>query len=190
MHMRTCLFPLTALAVLTASAGFAFSSKADDDSAYQPIDERKAQESLPMASGVVWNTLIKSKISYSNKEPHITAKLTPEIKAMNGRTITVDGFMLPMDSGEKSTHFLLSKRTPTCPFCPPGEPNEVIEVIAKKGVPYDDTMLTMQGTFRLTNNTENGIFFVMKDGVLLKQKKVSYGMVNPSGGRDGGDGLP
>jgi hypothetical protein len=124
-----------------------------------------------MASGVVWNTLLKSKISYSAKPPHISASLTPDIKAMNGRTITASGFMLPMDSGEKSTHFLLSKRTPTCPFCPPGEPNEVIEVYTAKGIRYDDSMLTLQGKFELTNNTENGIFFVLKNAQLIAEVK-------------------
>lgn len=140
----------------------------------QPVEERKAQEQLPMASGEVWKTLLHSKISYSAKPPHITATKPAEIKAMNGRTLTVDGFMLPMDESEYSKHFLLSKRTPTCPFCPPGEPNEVIEVFATKGIYYDDSLLTMQGTFSLTNNTENGIFFVLKNAAVMAKAKPHY----------------
>lgn len=183
------LLPLTVLATTVASTGLAFSSQAQPAFS-QPPEERQAQNALPMASGMVWNTLLGAKISYSSKAPHITAKLTPEIRAMNGRTVTVDGFMLPMEDGEKPRHFLLSKRTPTCPFCPPGEPNEVIEVFSSKGVPYDDTMLTMQGKFKLINNTENGVFFVIKDATLIKQRKVNYGGFGGNNKLDGGDGLP
>lgn len=140
----------------------------------QPVDERKAQDSLPMASGEVWKTLMQSKITYSAKAPHINATKPPEVKALNGRSVVVDGFMLPIDEGEYPKHFLLSKRTPTCPFCPPGEPNEVIEVYSQKGVYYDDSLLTMQGNFTLINNTENGVFFVMKDANVVKKAKPKY----------------
>lgn len=140
----------------------------------QPAEERQAQNSLPIASGEVWNTLSKSTITYSTTAPHITAKLTPEIRAMNGKTVSVDGFMLPMDGAENSSHFLLSKRTPTCFFCPPGEPNEVLEVFSTKGIRYGDAMLHMQGRFELTNNTENGVFFVLKDATSQGGKAPAY----------------
>jgi uncharacterized protein len=148
---------------LAGTIGWAASASPTTPQTSQPIEERAAQNALPKAEGQVWNTLLGAKISYSAKAPHITATLTPDIKALNGETVTVNGFMLPMDGAEYSTHFLLSKRTPTCFYCPPGEPNEVIEVFAKKGIRFDDAMLSMTGTFELTNNTENGIFFVMKN---------------------------
>lgn len=146
----------------------------------QPTEERKAQDSLPMAHDGLWGTLMKTKIKYSNTAPHITATIPPEVKAMNGRTVEISGFVLPLDGGEKTLHFLLSKRTPTCPFCPPGEPNEVIEVYTKTPVTWDDALLTVRGTFTLTNNTEMGVFFLMKDAVTVTPPKAAA--LPPPGG--------
>jgi hypothetical protein len=152
------------LALACALPSWAFNPKTEKVlPSGQPLSERQAQNVLPMAHGGIWQTLLGSKISYSEKEPHITAKLTPAIKALNGTTITASGFILPMDQAENTRHFLLSKRTPTCPFCPPGEPNEVIEVFAAKPVKVSDAMVTMKGKFKLTNNTENGIFFQLEN---------------------------
>ncbi|HEX2859269.1 MAG TPA: DUF3299 domain-containing protein [Alphaproteobacteria bacterium] len=141
----------------------------------QPVSERNAQNMLPMGGDSVWNTLLQSKISYSNVAPHITATLTPDIKKLDGKTLSADGFILPLDASSASKHFLLSKRTPTCPFCPPGEPNEVIEVFCAKPVKVDDALVSVRGKFALTNNTDNGIFFVMKEA------EVSAPATSPSG---------
>jgi hypothetical protein len=150
----------------------------------QPVSERKAQESLPMASGTVWATLLQSKIAYSNKPPHITATFPPDIKAMNGRTITASGFVLPLDASDHTSHFLLSKRTPTCPFCPPGEPNEVIEVYCNTPIKFDDSMISVTGKFGLTNNTDNGVFFTMKQATA--QAGPVAGALPPAAGSGAG----
>jgi hypothetical protein len=142
-----------------------------DEEAYQPTDERKAQEALPVSKDIVWDTFSKVKITYSNEAPHITAAITPEVKALSGQTLSISGFVLPMDGEAETKHFLLSKRTPTCFYCPPGEPNEVVEVYLNKGISFDDAMHTITGTFALTNNTDNGIFFVLKNAQEVKTKK-------------------
>lgn len=151
---------LTALALLLPLPALAFSSEAVPT---QPKDERQAQNALPISHDAMWGTLLKARITYADKAPFISAKIPPEIKALNGTTVTLSGFVLPMDSEGKTRHFLLSKRTPTCPYCPPGEPNEVVEVYSRTTVPWDESLLTMRGTFTLINNTDNGIFFVLKN---------------------------
>jgi hypothetical protein len=172
---------LLALSTLSLTAFTAKVDKKNPDvlPSGQPVSERKAQEQLPMAGGTVWATLLESKISYSNKAPHITATFPPHIKALSGQTLTASGFILPLDASERTSHFLLSKRTPTCPFCPPGEPNEVIEVFCKKPVKADDSMVTVTGKFSLTNNTDNGVFFVMKEAQSEQPENTE---VLPTGG--------
>lgn len=165
MHKQALIL---ALALAPFSTALAISQGGKVDQSSQPPEERQAQNSLPMSHDSFWNTLLKTKIQYSAKEPHITAKIPPEVKALEGQNVTLSGFVLPMDSQEKTNHFLLSKRTPTCPFCPPGEPNEVVEVYTKQALPWDDNLLTVHGTFHLINNTDNGIFFVMKDAEKIK----------------------
>src|SRR5690349_502048 len=90
----------------------------------QPLDERKTQDSLPMSKNPLWETLKKTKIKVDKKRGDYSAVIPQNVKGMSGKELTVSGFMMPLESKDKFTHFLLSKRTPTCPFCPPGEPNE------------------------------------------------------------------
>ena len=68
-----------------------------------------------------------------------TAQPTPmKVKALVGKEVTISGFILPLESTEKFKHFILSKRTPTCPFCPPGEPNEIVDVMLDKPISWDE----------------------------------------------------
>jgi uncharacterized protein len=95
---------------------------------------------------------------------------TPEVKAMEGKPITISGFVLPLESTEKFSHFLLSKRTPTCFFCPPGEPNEIVEVFTKKPLKWSGDIITVTGNFTFTSNPDLGLFFQVKDAEVSKTK--------------------
>lgn len=134
----------------------------------QPLDERKAQDTLPMSKDPVWETLQKTKIIVDQKKGYYSAKFPAAVKSMAGKQLTVSGFMLPLESKDKFKHFLLSKRTPTCPFCPPGEPNEIMDVWMANPISYTDDMVTVKGKFELMNDKEMGLFFKLKSASLAK----------------------
>ena len=48
--------------------------------------------------------------------------------ALNEKTQRIQGFMMPLEPGEKQTHFLLSSVPLTCAFCVPGGPESMVEV--------------------------------------------------------------
>lgn len=130
---------------------------------FQPLDERKAQDSLPASQHPLWEALHKTKVTANEKTGYFSAQFPPEVKAIVGKEQTVNGFMMPLETKDKFSHFLLSKRTPTCPFCPPGEPNEIIDIWTRKPVTYEDKLITLKGTFELMNNKDMGLFFKLKD---------------------------
>jgi hypothetical protein len=132
----------------------------------QPMDERKAQSSLPKSQNPLWSTLRKTKLHFNEKSGILSAKFPDDVKAMEGKEITISGFMMPLEATEKFKHFLLSKSTPTCPFCPPGEANEIIDVVTDKAVTYNENLVTVTGTFTLINNQEMGMFFKMSKAKL------------------------
>jgi len=133
----------------------------------QPLDERKAQDSLPKSAHPMWETLGKTKIIVDQKQGYYSAKFPKEVKALSGKQVTVSGFMLPLESTQKFKHFLLSKRTPTCPFCPPGEPNEIIDVWTVAPVAFTDDIITVKGSFDLMHDKEMGLFFKLKSAQVL-----------------------
>jgi uncharacterized protein len=85
--------------------------------------------------------------------------------ALKGKRITISGFMVPLEAKEKFTHFLLSRRAPTCAFCPPGEPNEIMEVFSSKPMRWQENLITISGSLVLLNDGKNEILFQMKDAL-------------------------
>jgi hypothetical protein len=143
-------------------------SKTIQDQLDEITTERMSQDKLPIAKGEFWDKLWKCKIHFDHKTQLYTAKVTDEVKALNGKTVQIPGFMYPLSFEEKQNHILLSKRTPVCFFCPPGEPNELLDVQLAKPTPINSDLVTLEGTFELTNRAEEGIFFVLKDAKLVK----------------------
>lgn len=133
----------------------------------QPTDERSAQDGLPQSKDEMWSKFLKCKVHLDKKNYTYSIDYTPEIKELEGKEITISGFVLPLESEEKFNHFLISKRTPTCFFCPPGEPNEIIEVFTNKKITWEDGLTTVTGKFGFTKgieaNPELGLFFQLKN---------------------------
>ncbi len=125
----------------------------------QPSDERAAQDRLPMSGNPIWQKFLACKIGYNNKTGLYSIALTPEVKTLAGKVVSLNGFVLPLDGADHTKHFLLTRRTPVCQFCPPGEPNEVVEVISPSAVPWTEKMVTVTGAVSLINNGEKGMFF-------------------------------
>lgn len=164
--------PLTRTALLI-SAFLALSAFSVQDKAAvlsQPSDERKAQDALPKSNDPVWGAFGQCKVHYDDKSHKYSITYTPEVKTMEGKPLTISGFMLPLEATEKFTHFLISKRTPTCPFCPPGEPNEIAEVFTKKPVKWDEGIVVVTGTLKFTTNPDLGLFFQLKDADTMDTK--------------------
>ena len=99
----------------------------------QPAAEAMAQKLLPKVRDALWTKLMKCEVSYDGKKDVYSVRVTPEVKALDGQTVTVRGFVLPMDGSDRTKHFLVSRNTPVCMYCPPGQPNEVVEVAVTQG---------------------------------------------------------
>jgi len=132
----------------------------------QPLDERTAQEMLPMSDDPVWTVLGAAPVSLDEQDGLYSIAFTDGVKALEGKTLTITGFMLPLEAGETFRQFLLSKRTPTCAFCPPGEPNEMVYVVTLAPVAWDDGPITVTGRFLLANDREMGLFYRLDEAAL------------------------
>lgn len=128
---------------------------------FQEDGERTAQSRLPQGHSPIWATLRQTKIGVNEARGLFTATHPPQVKALAGRTISLAGFVMPLDAQTRGNHFLLSKYTPVCAFCPPGEPNEVVEVHTAQPIAFTPKLVTVTGRFELENKGENGLFFQM-----------------------------
>ncbi len=146
---------------IVIAVGFVGALTAPAIAQFQGEGERVAQAKLPQGHSQLWATLRQTRIGVDETRGMFTAVHPASVKALAGKTITLPGFVMPLDAQTRGTHFLLSKYTPVCAFCPPGEPNEVVEVHSAKPITFSPKLVNVTGTFALENRGENGLFFQM-----------------------------
>lgn len=168
MSFRRRLGVLLILPLMLPLAAFQLSDPQPVPAPDQPLSERSAQGQLPQSNDPLWTKLATAKTYFNEKTGYYSINITPEVKSMDGADTALSGFILPLDGSDETRHFLLSKRTPVCLYCPPGEPNEVVEVRSKRPVAWIDDQVTVKGRFKLVNDGEKAIFFALNDAELVK----------------------
>lgn len=126
--------------------------------------EREAQLSLPTVSDPLWTTLRLTRISIDERTQLFNARHPQAVRDLEGGTVTVRGYMLPLETTARTRHFLISPYTPVCFFHPPAEPNEVIEVRLGRPIEAGYHLVEVTGELRLANDGEKGLFFAIPEG--------------------------
>lgn len=126
--------------------------------------ERQMQLTLPMADHPMWDVLRRTRVWIDEASQMFRASHPPEVRRLAGRRMTIRGYMLPLEADVRTTRFLLSPYTPVCFFHPPAEPNEVIEVRLSRSIEAGYHLVEVTGTFRLADDGEKGLFFVLDEG--------------------------
>jgi hypothetical protein len=108
-----------------------------------------------------WVFFHDAKIIADEAKGEYRATFTPSLAKEEGATLSITGYMLPVEASTRSAHFVLTRRSAGCPFCPPNEPTEAIEVFAARPVDYTQAPVTVEGTLHLIARSENGLFFRM-----------------------------
>ncbi|MFM8533005.1 MAG: DUF3299 domain-containing protein [Acidimicrobiia bacterium] len=111
----------------------------------------------------MWTKLAECAVDEDPKKGTYSITLTPEIRALDGKTITMRGFVLPLDGSDQTKHFLITRNTPVCLYCAPGEANEVVEVRAEREVAWTNKIVSVTGRFKLIDDNENAQFFSIEN---------------------------
>jgi uncharacterized protein len=116
------------------------------------------QQYLAEKPGVTsWRTLsLVQPIKQGNK---VMPEFDKQVTALNGKTVKVQGFMLPLEMGDKQKRFLLSAAPPHCTFCLPGGPDTMIEVRAKGSVKYGFDAITLSGKMNVLKDDPMGLYY-------------------------------
>lgn len=91
-----------------------------------------------------------------------------DLKALDGKKVTIKGFMFPLDSTEEQKLFLFGPFPINCPFQYHVGPSLVIEVHADNHpVKFSYDPLVLTGTLELVPlDAENSVFYRLKDARL------------------------
>ena len=141
--------PISAMAAISAST---------TAKAYAPL--------APRADVVPWSVLTSVKTK-TEKNRILPAFEAAQLQ-LNQKSQRIQGFMLPLDPGEKQTHFLLSSVPLTCGFCTPGGPESMVEVRSKTPVKATMEPVVVEGRFHVLADDPYGLYYRMTDAQPVK----------------------
>jgi uncharacterized protein len=119
-----------------------------------------ASSVLPELAGVVsWKTL--SQVEPVKQGGKMVPSFSKEILGLDRTDVKVQGFMIPLDIGDKQKRFLISAVPPHCQFCLPAGPDAVVEVEAKTPVGYTFDPIVVAGRFAVVKDDASGILYRM-----------------------------
>jgi hypothetical protein len=127
-------------------------------SAVAPLPERKDVVSWRLLAQV---ELVKVKDRY---QPQFSSG----VAALDAKEVKLQGFMMPLEMGEKQSHFILSATPQDCSFCMPGGPESLVEVKAKAPMSYGVAPVVLSGRLAVLKNDPTGVFYRLTDAVLAK----------------------
>lgn len=128
------------------------------DSPFAPLPQRK--DVIP------WSML--TTIATKVEKNRVLPVFNKDQLALNQKPQRIQGFMMPLEPGEKQTHFLLSSVPLTCSFCVPGGPESMVEVKTKQPVRYTMEPVVVEGRFATLNDDPYGLYYRVTDAVAVK----------------------
>lgn len=91
-----------------------------------------------------------------------------EVRELEGKVVTLPGYLVPFDGGLKAKQFMLSSLPlNACFFCGVGGPETVIEVKSKQDVSYTAKPVEISGVLRLNDSNPDGMVYTLEQAELL-----------------------
>ncbi len=128
-----------------------------------------ADKPLPELKGVLsWKTL--SDVKPVKQKDKFVPEFAKAITALDKKEVKIQGFMMPLDMGEKQSRFILAALPPSCSFCLPGGPEQMVEVQAKTPVKYGFEPILLTGKLTVLKDDPMGLYYRLADAVLTTAK--------------------
>ena len=127
-----------------------------------------AAKPLPEVKGVVsWKTL--ADVTPVRQQDRFVPQFSRDVAALDKKDVKLQGFMMPLDMGEKQKRFLLVAMPPSCAFCLPGGPDQLVEVVAKNPVKYGFDPIVVTGKFVVLKDDPMGLYYRLTEAVAVAQ---------------------
>lgn len=88
-------------------------------------------------------------------------------RALNGKKITLPGYMVPFETGSRSTHFMISSLPlNACFFCGIGGQETAVEVYSKQPVSYTDKPVEVEGVLKLNDSNPDQLVYILESATV------------------------
>jgi len=127
---------------------------------------------LPERAGVVpWKTL--AQVEPVKQGNRMVPSFAKDILALDRTSAKVQGFMIPLDVGDRQKRFLLTAVPPHCSFCLPAGPDGMVEVVAKTPVRYTFDPIVVAGRFDVLKDDPGGLLYRLSDAEQVDVVRLS-----------------
>lgn len=114
--------------------------------------------------GVVsWKVL--SQATTVKAKGKMVPKYTDDINALNNTDVKVQGFMMPLEAGQKQKHFLLTVTSSSCAYCLPAGPEGVVEIKSKTPVKFTYGPIILSGKLAVLPSDPMGLYYRLTNAV-------------------------
>ncbi len=155
-------FAMTMFAIVLTTAVPAHAVTSDIPPGGLPNASDYGMTLLPERADVIsWRTL--AEVQPVKQNGKMVAEFSKAILGFDKKDVRVQGFIIPLDIGDKQKRFLLSAVPPHCSFCLPAGPDAVVEVIARTPVKYGFEPIVMSGRFTVLKDDPAGVLYRLTD---------------------------
>ena len=156
--MNPRLFLLALALAFPAAAQHETPPGAPDPSQFKPLAERK--------DIVSWKTF--AQVELVKMKDRYVPQFAQSVASLDQKEVKVQGFMMPLQVGDKQTHFVLSAMPVTCSFCMPGGPEALVEVKTKQPLKYTFDPVIVSGKLSVLKDDPTGVFYRITEAVQAK----------------------
>jgi len=117
---------------------------------------------------VLWGELAKAGITRKAGRYNVT--FLPSVLALEGKTVTLLGFMAPVHPGELEKQFLLSDTRFLCDTCQTAPaPQSIVEVNAEEGQPVRERPIMVRGKLELVRDSRHGLIYRLHNAKVIQR---------------------
>ena len=95
--------------------------------------------------------------------------IPPDVAALDGETVRLAGFMMPVEADVRATHFVLMEIPADCPFCVISivGPSRMVEVRAARPIEYVTSEVKLEGRLEVLPADADGLVYRLHETTLV-----------------------
>ncbi len=91
-----------------------------------------------------------------------------DVKALNGKEITLEGWMIPLDELRGKNYFVLSALPfANCFFCGGAGPETVVEVFSEKNIKFTEKRIKVKGILNINPDDPMKLMYILQKAELM-----------------------
>ena len=118
------------------------------------------------ANLVLWGTLAKTYVERKHGGM-FTASFPPAVRSLNGKRVTLVGFVTQVLDRQPNRQFLVSATPILCTHCTHPDPSAIVEVNTKRPFAGSNEPVRVRGTLQLVADAPNALVYRLNDSEVV-----------------------